>query len=329
MKSEKRKLVVLLGPTATGKTKLAVFLARRFSGEIISADSRQVFRGMDIGTGKDLADYYFDASGGTKIGKKGLFVRDVRGSKRLQHVPYHLIDIISPKTPFNVCKYQKLAYKAIEKVFSADHLPILVGGTGLYIDAVIKGYDFSGEKVSAKKVTEVRKKLDKLNLPQLLDRLKRIDPKIYQEIDHANRRRVQRALEVYYISGKKKSEEGVVGSRYDVLLLGITFSLPELYRRIDARLDSRLKEGMVREIKELRRQGVSWRRLDEFGLEYRHISRYLRGEMSYGDATEKLKQEIHHFAKRQMTWFKRNPDIIWISGLSQAEKEIRKFLKKK
>lgn len=328
MDSDKQKLIVVLGPTATGKTKLAVALARRFGGEIISADSRQVFRGMDIGTGKDLADYYFDASEGQRTGKKAHSGKDARGSKRLQHVPYQLIDIISPKTAFNVCKYQKLAYKAVEKAVSAGHLPILAGGTGLYIDAVVKGYDFSGEEVSTKKTAEIRKKLDKLSLPQLLSRLERVDPKTYQKIDRANRRRVQRALEVYYVSGKKKSKEGVVGSRYDVLLLGITFPLPELYRRIDARLDSRLKEGMVREIKKLRRQGVSWKRLDEFGLEYRYISRYLRGELSYEEATEKLKQEIHHFAKRQMTWFKRNPDIVWVKNLSQAEKAIKKFLKK-
>ncbi len=327
MQPDKKKLIVVLGPTATGKTKLAVALARRFNGEIISADSRQVFRGMDIGTGKDLADYYFDASQGQKTAKEGHSGRAVRGSKRSSKVPYHLIDIISPKTAFNVGKYQKLAYKAVEKAGSAGHLPILAGGTGLYIDAVAKGYDFSGEEISAKRSAEVRKKLDKLSLPQLLARLKRVDPKTYQKIDRVNRRRVQRALEIYYVSGKKKSDESVSGSRYDVLLLGITFPLPELYRRIDARLDSRLKEGMVREIKKLRRQGVSWKRLDEFGLEYRYISRYLRGELSYEEATEKLKQEIHHFAKRQMTWFKRNSDIIWIKNLSQAEKEIKRFLK--
>lgn len=328
MESDKQKLIVVLGPTATGKTKLAVALARHFDGEIISADSRQVFRGMDIGTGKDLADYYYDASEGQKNAKKGHSGKVTRGSRKSQVVPYHLIDIISPKTAFNVCKYQKLAQKAIEKVGLVGHLPILAGGTGLYIDAVVKGYDFSEAEVSAKKTAEVRKKIDKLSLPQLLARLKRIDSKTYQKIDRANRRRVQRALEVYYVSGKKKSEEGSVGSSCDTLLLGITFPLPELYRRIDARLDSRLKEGMVREIKKLRRQGVSWKRLDEFGLEYRYMSRYLRGELSYEEAIEKLKQEIHHFAKRQMTWFKRNPEIIWIKNLSQAEKEIKKFLKK-
>lgn len=327
MESAKQKLIVVLGPTATGKTKLAVALARRFDGEIISADSRQVFRGMDIGTGKDLADYYFDASEGQKTGKKAHSGRGDGGPRKPVRVPYHLIDIISPKTPFNVQKYQKLAYKAIGEAAAAGHLPILAGGTGLYIDAVVKGYDFSEAEVSAKKTAEIRKKLDKLSLPQLLARLKRIDSKSYAKIDRANRRRVQRALEMYYLSGKKKSDERITGGRYDALLLGITFPLPELYRRIDARLDSRLKEGMVREIKKLRRQGVSWKRLDEFGLEYRYISRYLRGDLDYEEATERLKQEIHHFAKRQMTWFKRNPDIIWVKSAKEAEKQAKLFLK--
>ncbi len=328
MSLDNKKLVVILGPTATGKTKLAVALARHFNGEIISADSRQVFRGMDIGTGKDLADYYFETIEQKKVNENIFSKKNVKNFKTIQHVPYHLIDIISPKTKFNVFKYQRLAYKAIEKVIAKGHLPILVGGTGLYIDAVIKGYNFCGEKVSTNKIFNIRKKLNKLSLPQLLNQLKQIDFKTYQKIDHANRRRVQRVLELYYVSGKKKSEAGVIGSDYDALVLGITFPLPELYRRIDERLDSRLKEGMIQEIKKLRSQGITWKRLDEFGLEYRYISYFLRGKLSYQEAIEKLKQEIHHFAKRQMTWFKRNPDIIWIKNLSQAEKEIQKFLKK-
>lgn len=331
MNLNKQKLIVVLGPTATGKTKLAVALARRFAGEIVSADSRQVFRGMDIGTGKDLVDYYFDAPEGQKNTKNNYFKKTNLSSQKLQAVPYHLIDIISPKTEFNVYKYQKLAYQAIDKIILSGHLPILTGGTGLYIDAVAKGYVFSEQATSAKKNSEIRKKLDKLSLSQLLARLKRVDFKTYQKIDRANRRRVQRALEVYYISGKKKSEKSekaITDCRYDVLFLGITFPLPEIYHRIDNRLNLRLKEGMVQEIKKLRAQGVSWKRLDEFGLEYRYISRYLRGDLSYEEAIEKLKQEIHHFAKRQMVWFKRNSNIIWVKNLSQAEREVKKFLKK-
>jgi len=336
------KLVVVLGPTATGKTKLAVGLADKFNGEVISADSRQVFRGMDLGTGKDLADYYIcplsvktglKSAHGAKLGQSG---RGLKGSKKPRQVPYHLIDIISPKTEFNVYKYQKLAYGAIEKVQKQGKLPLLVGGTGLYINAVIKGYEFQSHEAQNRKygadniknLKQLRLKLDKLTLAQLLARLKKIDPETYQKIDQKNRRRVQRALEIYYQSGQKKSEhDKQAGSKYDLLILGIDFPIDEITRRINLRLDTRLKDGMVKEIKKLHRQGVSWKRLDEFGLEYRYISRYLRGFLTYEQAIEELKKEIRRFAKRQLTWFKRNQDIIWLKTQTQAEKAIRKFLK--
>lgn len=299
MSKNKRKLIVIVGPTATGKTKLAAALARKFGGEIVSADSRQVFRGMDIGTGKDLKDY-----GG---------------------VPYHLIDIAAPMTKYNVAKYQKAAKKAISGIISRGRLPILCGGTGLYVDSVIYGYDFS--ESSDRLNAEVRKKLDQLTLAQLLTRLKKIDPAGFAKIDQKNRRRVQRALEIYYATGKTKTEsDRKLPPDYDLLILGITFPQEEIYNRIDKRLGSRLKEGMVKEIEGLRKSGVSWKKLEEFGLEYRYISRYLRGLLSFEEAKEQLKNEIQHFAKRQMTWFKRNKDIRWINDKNEAEKMIKKFI---
>lgn len=299
MNKNKPKLIVIVGPTATGKTKLAAAVARKYKGEIVSADSRQVFRGMDIGTGKDLKDY-----GG---------------------VPYHLIDVASPMTKYNVAKYQKAAKKAISGIISRGRLPILCGGTGLYVDSVIYGYDFS--ESSDRLNAEVRKKLDQLTLAQLLTRLKKIDPAGFAKIDQKNRRRVQRALEIYYATGKTKTEsDRKLPPDYDLLILGITFPQEEIYNRIDKRLGSRLKEGMVKEIEGLRKSGVSWKKLEEFGLEYRYISRYLRGLLSFEEAKEQLKNEIHHFAKRQMTWFKRNKDIRWINDKNEAEKMIKKFI---
>lgn len=324
-KTKNKKLVVILGPTATGKTKVAVALARKFNGEIISADSRQVFKGMDLGTGKDLAEY------GPQGASRALKVASGRAKlspTMTAGVPYHLIDIIRPMAEFSVAKYQKLANKAIGEVQSRGRLPLLVGGTGLYIDAIIKGYEFAQVESKKLKVESVRKRLDKLSLAQLLSKLKKIDLETYNKIDQKNRRRVQRALEIYYQTGKTKSEtEKQNPPDYDILIIGIKFPLEKIYARIDKRLDDRLEEGMIKEIKKLHRAGVSWKRLDDFGLEYRFVSRYLRGMISQDEMHQQLKNAIHHFAKRQLTWFKRNEDIKWVENEAQAEKLIKKFIK--
>jgi len=352
MKQKNKKIIVILGPTATGKTKLAVKLAMKYSGEIISADSRQVYQGMDIGTGKDLKDY--------QIGR--------------QHVPYYLIDIVSPKSEFNVAKYQKLAYQAIDDILARDKIPFLVGGTGLYIDAITKGYVFGtpnakpayrtgrpAYRQTSAKTPNIRQKLDNLSLKQLLIKLKKIDLATYKIIDQKNRRRVQRALEIFYETGSPKSQQilnqnpdfdvlfiGLIPVKYDssnkiftknktnpskqphlnlIELNGTRISMDVIYQKIDKRLKTRIDEGMVKEIKTLRKKGVSWKRLDDFGLEYRYVSRYLRGKIDDQEMMDQLKNAICHFAKRQLTWFKRNQDIIWVSNLSEADKLIKKFLK--
>ncbi|MEI6627528.1 MAG: tRNA (N6-isopentenyl adenosine(37)-C2)-methylthiotransferase MiaB [bacterium] len=301
------KLVVVVGPTACGKTKIGAQLAHKFDGEIVGADSRQVFRGMTIGTGKDLADY--------QIGRA--------------KVPYHLIDIVNPNTDFNVSKFQKRAYRAINGIMAQGKLPFLVGGTGLYVDAVTKGYNFAGAKVTDAEIKLIRIKLEKMTLAQLLAQLKKCDPKTFEIIDQKNRRRVQRALEIFLTTGGSKAEN-IANQKppYDVLYLGVKFSLEEIYQRIDSRLEARIKEGMVKEINRLRKQGVSWKRLDDFGLEYRFISRYLRGKLTYEQAIEELKLAIHYFAKRQITWFKRNQNIHWITSIQEGEKLVKSFIKK-
>lgn len=346
MKTNKPKLIVVLGPTATGKTRLAAALAYKYGGEIISADSRQVFKGMDIGTGKDLQDYYItpemaraikssDWAGLAEIASKSALKaskspsgKATKAPKRPFKVPFYLIDIIRPMTDFNVAKYQKLAKKAIAEVLAKGKVPLLVGGTGLYIDAIIKNYSLQASIPEAK-LKAVRQKLDKLSLPQLLAKLKKIDPASYEKIDRQNRRRVQRAVEIYELTGQRKSEaDRMRDSDYELLLIGLKFPLEKIYQKIDSRLEARISEGMAKEIKKLRRAGVSWKRLEDFGLEYRYVSRYLRGLISYDEMVEQLRNEIHHFAKRQLTWFKRNPDINWLSDIKQADKLIKKFLAK-
>jgi len=300
-----QKLIVILGPTSSGKTKLAVALARRFNGEIVSADSRQVYRGMDIGTGKDLDEYGYGA----------------------KQTPYHLIDVVSPKTQFSVGHYQKLAYRAIDDILRRGKVPLLVGGTGLYIQAIVEGLIFPQAKADPK----LRAKLAKLSLKQLLIKLKNLDKKTWQIIDKKNRRRVERAIEICLLTGQPLSEQRKKNPPpYDILQIGITVPKEKLFKKINARLRQRLeKEGLIEEIKKLHRQGLSWKKLDQFGLEYRDVSRYLRGQLTYNEMFEQLNHAIKDFAKRQMTWFRRDKKIKWITHQRQALNLTNDFLLKK
>lgn len=315
------KVIVILGTTASGKTRLAVQLAKKFNGEIISADSRQVYKGMDIGTGKDLGEYAM----GYGLRARGI---KVQGSKLIaQSIPYHFIDIVSPKKQFTVAEFQKRAYKSIDDILQRGKLPIICGGTGLYIDSVVKGYNFRELKAQSSKLRAVRVKLDTLSLPQLLSHLKKIDLDTYQTIDKKNRRRVQRALEIYYETGIPKSRQQYLNPPpYEFLKIGITHPREVLAKRIKERLDERLRQGMIAEVKKLHQQGAGWKRLDDFGLEYRWVSRYIRGIISKKEMKEKLCREICHFAKRQMTWFKRDKNIQWVKNTIVAEKIVRSFI---
>ena len=329
----KGKIIVILGPTSSGKTKLAVKLAKKYNGEIVSADSRQVYRGMDVGTGKDLAEYIIKSQiPSTKSQINSKF--KIQNSK-LRMIPYHLIDVISPKKQFTVADYQKMAYKAIEDILSRGKLPIICGGTGLYISAVVEGFQFPMLKATSYKLQATRNRLDKLTLKQLLQKLKQVDPKTYKIIDRNNRRRVQRGLEIYYQTGQPKSAWlKKQPPPYDFLLLGLSFPQEILRQRINQRLKHRLeKEGLISEVKRLHQQKVSWKRLEDFGLEYRWVSRYLQGKIDSEGMYQKLLKAIVDFAKRQMTWFsrqlsgKRGKGIKWIRNQKEAEGLIAKFIK--
>jgi len=327
------KIIVVLGPTASGKTKLAVRLARKFNGEIISADSRQVYKGMDIGTGKDLDDYVVKSQISNL--KSQINYKFQYPNPKMVQIPYHLIDIVSPKRQFTVAKWQKLAYQKIEEILKRKKLPIVCGGTGLYISALIEGYNFppEAEKNQKSKIKNqnLRIRLNQLTLGKLLAQLKQIDLKTYQVIDKKNRRRVQRALEIYYQTGRPKSAQlKKQKPSYNFLLLGLTYPYPILKKRIAKRLAERLKQGLINEVKRWHKQDLSWQRLDDFGLEYRWVAKYLKGEIRYQTMVEQLKKEIFHFAKRQMTWFQHQlaAEIKWIESSNQAIKTVVKFLKK-
>ncbi|MFH0854417.1 MAG: tRNA (adenosine(37)-N6)-dimethylallyltransferase MiaA [bacterium] len=310
---KKKKIIVILGPTASGKTKLAVKLAVEFNGEIVSADSRQVYRGMDIGTGKDLGEY--------KI-----------------YTPYHLIDIVSPKTQFSLAKYQKLAYEAIDDIIAREKTPILTGGTGLYIQAVVDGMPLAPVKPNIK----LRGKLEKWKHEELLLKLKEMDPALKDEMIQNNKRRMIRYIEIMEkcknpitkLWAEQKKE-----SKYDCLLLGVLPNNTSIYplevgyreslnTKIDQRIDIRLKkEKMVEEVVRLHKEGTSWKRLESFGLEYKFIAEYLQDKLGYNEMVNLLKIATRQFAKRQMTWFKRDKRIKWISHYNEAKNLIKKFLR--
>jgi len=300
----KPKVIVVLGTTASGKTSLGVDLAKKFKGEIISADSRQVFLGMDLGTGKE----------GKKCKKNGQPVRIVKG------VPQYLVDIKKPTQQYSVALWQKEAYKLVEEISDKGKIPFIVGGTGLYIDALLKG--FSLPKTSK----TIRQKLEKKSLKQLLVQLKKLDPKTFKRIDKKNKRRVIRALEVCVLTKKPFSQQKQNPPIWDILKIGVTHPRDILYQRIDQRVETRIKQGMITEVKKLRKQGLSWKKLDDFGLEYRFIAQYLRGQLTKDEMISQLKFAIHHFARRQQTWFKRDKQIHWVTNKKQADKLVQKLL---
>jgi tRNA dimethylallyltransferase len=306
----KHKIIIILGPTASGKSDLGVEIALRLArgkpqvgGEIISADSRQVYRGMDIGTGK-------------------ITRKEMRG------IPHHLLDVASPRSDFNVSHFKKLAEKKIKEIIARDNVPIIVGGTGFWIDALI--YDFNLPEIRPDK--KLRAKLEKIPVEKLFEKLRKLDPERAKNIDSKNPRRLIRALEIVLLSKcqipKLKRE-----SKYDTLFIGIKKDKVELEKKIYKRLIKRLDDGMIEEVKKLHNPpiggGVSWKRLDSFGLEYRYISRYLCGLLSRDEMIVQLFSAIKKYAKRQMVWFKRNKKIKWTSGDSEAINFTRDFLKTK
>jgi len=321
----KPKILVILGPTASGKSDLAVKLAKKFNGEIISADSRQVYKGLDIGSGKVPRD---------RITNSKLLTADYS----YKDVPHHLLDVASPKRVFTASQYQKLGQKAIKDILKRDKLPIICGGTGLYIDSLI--YDLKFPEVPPQK--ELRKKLEKESAKTLFKKLEKLDPGRAKTIDRFNKRRLIRALEIVLTTKKPIPELGVMTYHntppYDVLKIGIKKEPEELKKLIHKRLVKRLAQGMIKEVESLRKNGLSWKRLDDLGLEYRYISRFLRGLISKKEMSELIEKESWRYAKRQMTWFKRDPaqiasrfngtseNIIWIVKEKEAENSIKKFL---
>jgi tRNA dimethylallyltransferase len=294
-------LVVVLGPTASGKSALGIALAERFGGEIVSADSRQVYRGLDIGTAKVTPE------------ERAL-------------IPHHLLDVADPREIYSVSQFQQQAIAAINDILARGRQPFLVGGSPHYIQAVVDHLDIPHVPPQP----ELRAQLAAHRLSELVAQLQKLDPQSAATIDRNNPRRVIRALEVCLVTGRPYSQQRAVAAPlYRSLLLGTAWPRDILYRRIDARVDERMRQGMVEEVRSLLRQGVSHERLEALGLEYRYISRMVRGEFPGEDEmVQRLKYAIHDFTRRQLTWFRRDERIVWVenSDVEKATEEVKRFL---
>ncbi|MBI4239969.1 tRNA (adenosine(37)-N6)-dimethylallyltransferase MiaA [Candidatus Uhrbacteria bacterium] len=309
-------LVVIVGPTGSGKSDLAIALAKKFNGEVVSADSRQVYRGLDLGSGKVT-------------------------KKEQKRVAHHLLDIATPGRRFSVAQFKKKADRAIADIWNRGKLPLLVGGSHLYIKAVTEGYSLPHVKPDA----QLRKQLEEQSLENLLVLLKKFDRATYNRTDKKNPRRIIRALEVIYHTGKPipplKKE-----SLFSTLILGIDVQRERLYKRIDERVDTRVKRGMIAEVKNLIMDGVSKKWLKRLGLEYQFITEYLEkiqklqatsyppeadtlqaGKLqARRDSLERLKYATHDFARRQLTWYRKEKRIQWIRSHKEAFECISSFL---
>lgn len=298
-----RKMITILGPTASGKTTLAAHLAAKTGAEIISADSRQVYRGMDIGTGKDLADYVVD-------GKK---------------IPYHLIDICEPGTKYNLFRYQEDFLNAYEGIRNRGVKPILCGGTGLYIEAVLKGYSLSPVPQNA----ELRERLAGKSLEELTAMLEELKKKtgstMHNRSDVDTAQRAIRAIEIEEHNLNNPMPERECPP-IDSLIIGVDIDRDERRRKITNRLKARLEDGMVEEIQGLLRRGIPAEDLIYYGLEYKFVTEYVTGKLTYDEMFRQLEIAIHQFAKRQMTWFRgmerRGFHIHWLDASKPIDDKV-------
>lgn len=290
-----QKLIVITGTNASGKSGLGIELAKRYAGEIISADSRQVFTGLDLGSGKVTPE-------------------------EMQGVPHHLIDVANPNDPYSLYDFQHQAYDAIDDIHNRKKIPFLVGGTGLYVNSVVDGYDIRKETLDP----AIRKQVSEMDFDALVEVLKEKNPSVLETIDMNNKRRLERAVERVFSGNTEKLPNT---PRYETLVLGVTWPRDVLYDRIHERLDRRLQQGMIQEVENLKKNGATDEFLYALGLEYRYINMYLNGQFESFDAFyDKLYKEIRHLAKEQMTWFRKRKDIHWIDMQGEPMKEAMRLI---
>lgn len=297
------KIIIILGPTGSGKSGLAIKLAQRFHGEIISADSRQIYRGFVIGSGVIA----------------GLFEKD---SYKAGGISHHLVQFLSPNKTFSAAEFKALAIDKIKEIRYRNNLPFIVGGTGLYIDAVVNNLSFSKIKPNL----ALRQKLEQKTKDELLSQLKALGSRAAQEIDVNNKRRIIRALEIILLGDADFFQAKPKGKKiFDALKIGINLERQELYKRIDRRIEEMLEAGLIQETEDLLK--LYSKSAPAFsGIGYQQVVSYLEGNLAKNELAQKIKFATHAYARRQITWFKKDKDINWIKSLSEAQNLIEKFL---
>lgn len=307
METTKRPLVILTGPTAVGKTALSIALAKEIGGEIISADSMQVYRHMDIGSAKIMP-------------------------AETEGVPHHLIDVLEPTEEFNVVVFQKLAKQAAAEIYSRGHIPIVVGGTGFYIQALVYDIDFTENDEDTALRRELEEQAHREGAEALYERLRAVDPESCESIHVHNIKRVIRAIEFYEKTGKKISvhnmEQRQNNAPYNFAYFVLNDDRERVYERINERVDLMMAQGLVEEVRALRESGCQRDMVAMQGLGYKELLSYMEGEISQEEAVYLIKRDTRHFAKRQLTWFRREKEVIWIEKnvFDYDSQKILKFM---
>lgn len=302
--NEKKTVYVIGGPTASGKSNLAIELAKKINGEIVSADSMQIYKDMDIGTAKIKKD-------------------------EMQGIKHYMIDIITPEERYSVSSFKKEAEKAIDIILKDGKVPIVVGGTGLYIDSLIYGIEFQDEKIDTEYREYLNQIAEKEGLENLYKQAQTIDSNAMLKISPNDKKRIIRVLEIYYKTGKTKTELEIESRshevKYNYKVYAITMEREKLYDRIEQRVDTMIKQGLIDEVKNIIKKYSGFPTAMQ-GLGYKEVVEFLENHITKDEMIEKIKKETRHYAKRQLTWFRKNKEIIWLNGEEDIEKNINKIL---
>ena len=301
----KPTVIVIGGPTASGKSNLAVELAKKINGEIISADSMQIYKDMNIGTAKIT-------------------------EKEMQGIPHYMLDIVSPEKRYSVSEYKKEAEKAIEEILKKGKVPIIVGGTGLYIESLIYGIEFQEEEFDEKYRQELNNIAETEGLEKLYQEAKKIDPKAMEKISKNDRKRILRVLEIYHKTGKTKTEQEIESRKkevkYNYKIFAINFDREKLYSRIEQRIDQMIEDGLIQEVENIKKKYNKFPTAMQ-GLGYKEVVEYLEHKITKEEMLEKLKKETRHYAKRQITWFRKYKEITWLEGENDINVNLEIIIK--